>query len=152
MEATFYGFTGAQGSGAVIARDVARAFESFPEFRRVESGALRRIMQADGLSIRELASLDPASACALGLRLEADMVVVGRVLACRTAWVLFVPRTTVGLELHGLDCRSGTRIWFARAERSGLLAAERKLTYAMCLDVASAIRKEVCSPETSGSL
>jgi hypothetical protein len=130
-----FGATGGQGSGAVAARAIARAFAAHPNLRPVSDAALRSLLRDENLTLRDLALADDGRACELGRRLNADMVVRGRVAAYRTSWFLFVPRSQIILELRGMDPRLSRLLWAARVESASHLDSEAELVAQMAEQV-----------------
>lgn len=110
---SIYGTTGAMGSGPVIARLLARGLGVDGRLRPISDTELLQAAQADHLSIRELSGVSDAYACQLGRKLQADMVVRGRVKAYDTSWFLFFPRSQVRLELTALNPAVSRVLWTA---------------------------------------
>ena len=145
------GYTGAQGSGVLVAREVTAAFDSHTGLRDVGREALHRIIREEGLSLQDLAVLDEARACDLARRMKADMLVLGRVLCYRTSWFLFYSRTKVDLELRGLAPATGQALWRARMRRSAPFTSARRTTCAYAARLAAAIGDALCRPAAAGT-
>lgn len=137
---TFYGRTGSQGSGSVVARYFRRALLSSGRFRQVERDALRRAMREEKLELDRLALLDPADACRVGRKVNADMVVMGQVRMYRTAWVLFVPRARVDFELRAFNPESGAQIWSAEAATSATFSTDNTLAVELVESIAAELQ------------
>lgn len=144
---TLYGSIGAQGCGALVAREFATAFASEAGFRTTEPKAVRQLMQQERLSLDDLGRAGGDRACALVARLGVDMVILGRVLTYRNAWFLFVSKAEVDLELRGLDTRTGEELWRARSRKSAFF--KREITPALGRRTARAIRNGLTPTERS---
>ena len=137
---TLYGSTGAQGCGTLLAQEFATAFASEAGFRTTEPKAVRQMMQQERLSLDDLGRAGGERACALAVRLGADMVILGRVLAYRNAWFLFVSKAKVDLELRGLDTRTGEELWQARTRKSAFLKGETEIASLLGRRTVQAVR------------
>ena len=145
------GYTGAQGSGVLVAREVTVAFNAHTGLRAVGREALHRIIREERLSLQDLAALDEAKACDLARRMKADMLVLGRVLCYRTSWFLFYSRTKVDLELRGLAPATGQALWRARMRRSAPFTSGRHITHAHSARLAAAIGDALCRSADAGT-
>ena len=140
---TFYGRTGAQGSGPVIAREFKRALVAYEGFRHVERDALRRVMKEEKLKVADLAVLGAEGVCRVGRAVKAGMVVIGRVHACRTAWFLFIPRARVHLAMRGLDPETATEVWRAEAKGSATFSTDSQLAVELTEKIAAEVQKDL---------
>jgi hypothetical protein len=143
---TVGGRTGAQGSGAMFARGISRAVGASDRFRSIDETALRNLMLDEKLTSAELSRLDDARAAELGRRLGANLVVRGKVVAFDRSWFLFMPRTTVLLELRGLDPATGQTIWSAAVGESSMVRSEATLLSRIADDALHAIAEGVGDP------
>ena len=121
------GRAGARGSGALFARSISRAVAANVRFRSIDEAALRDLMLDEKLTSAELSRVDDARAAELGRELGANLVVLGRVVTFERSWFLFMPRTTVLLELRGLDLATGETIWNATLGDSSTSRSEATL-------------------------
>lgn len=133
---SLYGFTGAQGSGAVVSRCLARAFATQENFHCVGDSAFRTLMHDEKLTIRQIAALDDGQACDLGRKLKADMLVRGEVAVFRTTWFLFVPRSEVQLQIRGIDPSVSRVIWTAMVKDTSHVYSESELVATLSEQVA----------------
>jgi hypothetical protein len=146
-EYTFYGRTGAQGSGAMFARGILRAVAASGRFRSIDETALRNLMLGEKLTSAELSRMDDQRAGELGRKLGANLVVRGRVAAFHKSWLLFVPRATVLLELRGLDPSTGETIWNATLGDSSASRSEAALISKIAADALRAIAAGTGAPQ-----
>ena len=142
-ESVIYGFTGAQGSGATTAREIASAFNEQPCFEAADYGDMRKALEEADLTSRDAASLDDAEACRIGLKSGADMVVTGRLLSRNTLWFLFLSRSRIAYELVGLDTRTCVPMWTARGYKKGLLTTEERLSRALARRMAHLVAERL---------
>jgi hypothetical protein len=163
-EYTIAGRTGAQGSGAMFARGIARAVaasgrsddaQGRPEsdrtggrFRSVDETAFRKLMLDEKLTLAKLPSLDDRRAGELGRKLGANLVVRGQVAADDNSWLLFMRRATVRLELRGLDPATGETIWTATLGDSSTSRSEAALISKISEDALRAIAEGVGASRT----
>ena len=145
-EYTVGGRTGAQGSGALFARGISRAVGASDRFRSIDETALRDLLLGERLSSAELSRLDDAGAAELGQELDANLVVRGKVAEFSRSWFLFMPRTTVLLELRGLDPATGETIWNATVGESSMVRSEATLLSRIADDALRAIAEGVGAP------
>ncbi len=145
-EYAVYGRTGAQGSGAMFARAISRAVGASGRFRSVDDTAIRNLMLDEKLTEAEFAVLDDRRAGELGRKLGANLVVRGKVAAFERSWLLFMPKTTVRLELRGLDPATGETIWSAVIGVSSTSRSEASLVSGIADDALRAIAEGVGAP------
>jgi hypothetical protein len=152
-EYTLGGRTGAQGSGAMLARCISRAVaagglsgRAQGPFRAMDETALRNLMLDEKLTSAELSRLEDGRAAELGRKLGANLVVRGKVLAFDRSWFLFLPRTTARLELRGLDPATGETLWSATLAESSMSRSEAPLISHITADALRAIAEGVGAP------
>ena len=145
-EYTVYGRTNAQGSGAMFARSISRAVGASGRFRSIDDTALRNLMLDEKLTAVEFSALDDRRAGELGRKLGANMVVRGKVAEFEKSWLLFMPKTTVRLELRGLDPATGETIWSAVIGVTSTSRSEAALISSIADDALHAIAEGVGAP------
>lgn len=138
---TLYGTTGAQGSGPLVGRELAFAFAQQKRFRLIPENALLDLMQSEGLTLADLAHLPDEKAAELGRKLNADMVVTGKVTDYCTFWILFVPHSKVTLDLRGVDPQTNQSLWGAHVGESSCLRSEREMVRVLARDVAMEVHQ-----------
>lgn len=143
---TVYGRVGAQGSGAMFARAISRAAGASGRFRSMDETALRNLMLGEKLTAAQFSALDDRRAGELGRKLGANLVVRGQVATFDQSWLLFVPRTTVLLELRGLDPATGETIWSAAIGDSSRARSQAALISKIAADALRAIAEGVGAP------
>ena len=124
---TLYGYTGAQGSGSVVARETAHAFEAVPAFSTVDRDTFQAVLREAGLALKDLTGLDDPASCALAREMKAEMLVLGRVRSYRTSWFLFFHKAKTDLSFRGLDPTTGGELWQGRVRRSRLFGSPQRL-------------------------
>ena len=145
------GYTGAQGSGAVVAQALARAFDSEAGFAAVGRDVFHRAIREEGLALRDLPRMGEERTCALARKIKAEMVVLGRVLRYRTSWFLFCSKTSIRIELRGLKAATGEALWEGRARKSALFGSPGGMTRTVAERVVEEARKALRSPVDSGA-
>ncbi len=146
-EYAVYGRPGAQGSGAMVARAISRAVGASGRFRSVDDTALRNLMLDEKLTAAEFAAVDDRRAGELGRKLGANLVVRGQVAVFERTWLLFMPKTTVRVELRGLDPPTGAMIWSAVISVSSTSRSEASLIAGIADDALRAIAEGVGAPQ-----
>jgi len=147
---TFYGRTGAQGSGPLLARTFATAFSQADGFQAADPAVIRRLMLQERLKPASLVSLSDDEACMLAAELGVDMVVRGRVLDYRCVWLVLAPKATVALEIRGLDARSGKTLWTAQLRRRRYFQRENRIASALAQETVAAIRARLAAEAAPG--
>jgi len=145
-EYTIYGRTGAQGSGAMLARSISRAVGASGRFRSIDETAIRNLMLDEKLTSAEFSALDDERAGELGRKLGANLVVRGKVAAFERSWLLFMPKTTVRLELRGLDPATGETLWSATVGVSSTSRSQATWISTLSADALSAITEGIGAP------
>jgi hypothetical protein len=147
QEYAVYGHTGAQGSGAMLARGILQALDASGQFRSVNKTAFRNLLLTEKITLTELSGLDDWRAGELGRKLGADMIVRGRIIAFDNSWLFFMRKATVRLELRGLDAATGETIWTATLGESSMSRSEATLISKIADDAVRAIRQGVGAPQ-----
>jgi len=122
---TLFGGTGPQGSGELIRRTVAASLKEY--FSLVPPDALRLAMVRRGIKISDLPLMSDDAARELARELKADLLVRGEVKTCRTAWILFIPRSRVAFSLRAIWTENGREWWRARFEDASFISPEQRL-------------------------
>lgn len=137
---TLYGKTGAQGSGAPVARAVARAFGDSGLYRPVPRARVHAAMHSRKLKLADLGELPPARAVEFAQAVKAEIVVVGAIGAYQTSWVLFIPRSRIAFTLAGYETAGGGELWRAECRDRATFRRESALTRRAARDLARLLK------------
>jgi len=124
---TLFGRIGGQGSGAAVARAMRQALAQELGVLPPDHEALYKYTAAHGLKASDLATLDADSARAMASAVGSDTVVTGKVRACGTAWMLFVPLSRLSFDVTAVRSDTGEPLWRAEYRARSLTESEWEL-------------------------
>jgi hypothetical protein len=141
-----YGYTGAQGSGAIVGRILSDAFDANESFSVLSADKLRALMRQRSLAPSDLATVNDGQACEIGREFGVTMVVRGAVRHYHTAWLLFIPWACADLQIVALDPGVNTVLWTARVADRSHVRSELAMVQALARNVALRVAEKLVTP------
>jgi hypothetical protein len=110
---TLFGKTGGQGTGAPVARKIARALDKAGVYSAIHRDTFRKTIAKRGIALRDLATTPRETLMSIATEAKADILITGTVDAYSTTWILFIPRVKTAFTITATEVATKTKLWRA---------------------------------------